>query len=104
MLTNDRKKKLTKLCQELIRAPSYPGNEKDIVNVIKKYFKDLGYDDYFIDNYGNIVGHIKGKYSGKTILFDGHIDTVPIGDKSKWTHPPFDAEIENGKTYSRKLN
>jgi putative selenium metabolism hydrolase len=101
MLTIERKMEVTKLCQELIRVPSYPGEEKEVVSVIQKYFRDLGYDDFFTDKYGNVVGHIKGNNQGKTILFDGHIDTVPIGDSSKWKHPPFGAEIENGKIYGR---
>ncbi|QLY80417.1 YgeY family selenium metabolism-linked hydrolase [Clostridium intestinale] len=101
MLSEARKNKLTEVCQELIRNKSYSGEEKNVAEAIKTVFEELGYDDYFIDEYGNIIGHIKGSEEGKTILFDGHIDTVPVPDESKWTHNPYGGEIVDGKIYGR---
>lgn len=101
MLSEARKIKLTEVCQELIRNKSYSGEEKNVAEAIKTVFEELGYDDYFIDEYGNIIGHIKGSEEGKKILFDGHIDTVPVPDESKWTHNPYGGEIVDGKIYGR---
>ena len=101
MLSEARKNKLTEVCQELIRNKSYSGEEKNVAEAIKTVFEELGYDDYFIDEYGNIIGHIKGSEEGKKILFDGHIDTVPVPDESKWTHNPYGGEIVDGKIYGR---
>lgn len=101
MLTECRKEKLTSICQELVRNKSYSGEEENVVKAIKKIFEELGYDDYFVDSYGNIVGHIKGKGKGKKILFDGHVDTVPVPDQSKWTKNPFGGELIQGKIYGR---
>lgn len=101
MLNNKRKETLTELCQELVRNQSVSGDESKVVEAIKKSFKELGYDECFVDSYGNVIGHIKGKKPGKRILFDGHIDTVPVPDDSKWTHAPFGGEISDGKIYGR---
>lgn len=101
MLTELRKEQLTKLCQEMIKNKSVSGQEGNVVESIKKGLKELGYDECFVDSYGNIIGHIKGKKSGKKLLFDGHIDTVPVPDESKWTHAPFKGEIVDGKIYGR---
>ncbi len=101
MLSEARKNKLTEVCQELIRNKSYSGEEKNVAEAIKTVFEELGYNDYFIDEYGNIIGHIKGSEEGKKILFDGHIDTVPVPDESKWTHNPYGGEIVDGKIYGR---
>jgi len=101
MLTNKRKESLTELCQELVRNQSVSGDESKVVEVIKGKFKELRYDECSIDAYGNIIGHIKGNKPGKRILFDGHIDTVPVPDDSKWTHAPFGGEIVDGKIYGR---
>lgn len=101
MLTSARKEQPIKLCQELICQQSYSGEEDKVVKIILEAFKTLRYDDYFVDSYGNVIGHIKGKKAGKTILLDGHIDTVPVPDESKWLHPPFDAEVDDGKIYGR---
>lgn len=101
MLTEVRKEKLITLCQELIRNPSVSGQEDKIVEVIKKKFEELGYDDCYIDSYGNVIGHIKGKGDGKAILFDGHIDTVPVTDELKWKFGPFSGEISEERIYGR---
>jgi putative selenium metabolism hydrolase len=101
MLNEVRQDKLTKLCQELLRNPSVSGEEEKVVAAIKSNMLALGYDDVYIDDYGNVIGHIKGSKPGKKILFDGHIDTVPVPDDSKWTYAPFGGEIHDGKIYGR---
>lgn len=101
MLTEKRKQDLIVLCQELIRRQSYSGEENKVAEAVQKAFEQLGYDDWFVDSYGNVVGHIKGSRPGKSILFDGHIDTVPVPDDSKWHHAPFSGELIDGKIYGR---
>ena len=101
MLNKERKESLTVLCQDLVRNQSVSGEEGKVVEVIKEKFKELGYDECFVDAYGNVIGHIKGNKPGKRLLFDGHIDTVPVPDDSKWTHAPFAGEIADGKIYGR---
>ncbi|MCY0906571.1 M20 family metallopeptidase [Arthrobacter sp. H14-L1] len=39
--------------------------------------------------------------SGNMLIFACHVDTVPIGDESDWTHPPFAAVIANGRIHGR---
>ena len=36
----------------------------------------------------NVVAVIQGRQPGKTVVFNGHLDTYPIGDEAKWTYPP----------------
>lgn len=38
---------------------------------------------------------------GPQLLFNSHLDTVPIGDRSNWEHDPFSGEIVDGKLYGR---
>ncbi|MDU5525798.1 MAG: M20/M25/M40 family metallo-hydrolase, partial [Clostridioides difficile] len=101
MLNETRKKQLTEVCQDLIRNASYSGQEENVVKAIEENFALLGFDSWSRDRYGNIVGCIKGNKPGKKILFDGHIDTVPVPDASKWSVPPFEARIVDGKIYGR---
>ena len=101
MLVEARQQELIKLCRELIQHQSYSGEENNVVERMKQAFEELGFDDFWVDCYGNIVGHIKGNRPGKSILFDGHLDTVPVPDDSKWKHAPFSGEVENGKIYGR---
>lgn len=103
MLTVEREEKLIKLLQEMIQNPSDSGQEEGVVKAIGKNMKALGFDNVHIDKYGNIIGCIKGNRPGKKILFDGHIDTVPVPEltRDKWTQNPYGGEIVDGKLYGR---
>ncbi|WP_207653863.1 YgeY family selenium metabolism-linked hydrolase [Tepidibacter mesophilus] len=101
IMNQQRKEELTKICQNLLRQQSYSGEESKVVEAIKGWSKELGFDDCIVDEYGNVICHIKGNKPGKKILFDGHIDTVPVPDDSKWTQAPFGGEIVDGKIYGR---
>lgn len=94
-------KQVVDLTQKLIRSSSYSGNEKGVSDELVKFFNENGFDDVHIDKYGNTIGHIKGNKSGPSIVFDGHMDTVPVTDPSEWEYPPFEAEIHDGKMYGR---
>lgn len=101
MITEDRKEELISCCQELIRCQSYSGEESVAAACLTNIMKKLGFAEVITDKYGNIIGHIKGKKPGKKILFDGHLDTVPVTDASKWDYDPFAAITNDGKIYGR---
>ena len=89
------------LCQKLIQQKSYSGEESGVVGVLSENMKQMGFDEVTVDKYGNIIGCIKGNRPGKKVLFDGHIDTVPVTEEAEWLYPPFAAEIHDGKIYGR---
>nr|WP_295972629.1 YgeY family selenium metabolism-linked hydrolase [uncultured Bacillus sp.] len=101
MLTDERKNKLVYYCQELVKCQSYSGQEDKVGARLADAFRELGFDEVTVDEYGNVIGCIKGSKPGKKILFDGHIDTVPVPDASKWKYDPFTATIADGKIYGR---
>jgi acetylornithine deacetylase len=48
----------------------------------------------------NLVGVRKGTGGGRSLIFNGHIDTVPPGDGATWKWgDPFSGRIEDGKLY-----
>lgn len=49
----------------------------------------------------NVVGRLKGAGGGRSILLNAHIDTVPEGDHSLWTQPPFGATLVGDRLYGR---
>lgn len=101
MLDQQRKDEVIKLCQALIKEQSYSGEEGNVAQLLEKYMLAHGFDTVSIDRYGNIIGCIKGNKAGKKLLFDGHIDTVPVSDETVWTYPPFEAQIHDDKIYGR---
>ena len=101
MLNEKRAEELLALTTKMIQAPSYSGQENLVVDVMKKFCDEHKFTDIHVDRYGNCICHIKGSKPGPKILFDGHMDTVPVPDKTKWDHDPFGAEIVDGRMYGR---
>ena len=100
-MEKEREEQVISLCQKLIQQKSYSGEESGVVGVLSENMKQMGFDEVTVDKYGNIIGCIKGNRPGKKVLFDGHIDTVPVTEEAEWLYPPFAAEIHDGKIYSR---
>ncbi|WP_315068718.1 YgeY family selenium metabolism-linked hydrolase [uncultured Clostridium sp.] len=100
-MDKEKKEKLIKLCQDVIKIQSYSGSEGNVVKCIEENMKNAGFDEVIVDKYGSIVGKIKGNKPGNKVLFDAHIDTVPVGNLKEWKHDPFGAEICDDKIYGR---
>jgi acetylornithine deacetylase len=49
----------------------------------------------------NVVATFRGAGTGPTLILNGHIDTVTAGDESRWSHPPFRAEVVDDRLYGR---
>lgn len=51
--------------------------------------------------YPAVAGKIPGSGGGRSLAFNGHVDVVPVGDPSAWTHQPWAGEIESGRLWGR---
>ncbi len=100
-LSEERTQQVIGLCADLVRIRSYSGEEQQVVRRLEEFYKSQGFDEVHTDEYGNLIGTIKGNRPGPTILFDGHMDTVPVQDRDSWKHDPFGAQIEEGRMYGR---
>jgi acetylornithine deacetylase len=50
-------------------------------------------------NRPNLVATLKGAGNGRSLILNGHVDTMPAGDQAKWTHDPWSGEIVDGDMY-----
>jgi putative selenium metabolism hydrolase len=100
-MDKDKKEKLIKLCQDVIKIQSYSGSEGNVVKCLEENMKRIGFDHITVDKYGSIIGKIKGNKPGNKVLFDAHIDTVPVENLEDWKHDPFGAEIWEDRIYGR---
>lgn len=48
-----------------------------------------------------VVGRLAGAGGGPTLLLDGHVDVVPVGDAGAWTVEPFAGERRHGQLWGR---
>ncbi len=85
--------------RELVRIPSLSGQEGRIAARIADEMRRVGFGQVYCDRAGNVVGRI-GKGTQR-ILFNGHMDTVGIGNAAAWQHDPFGAEVIDGVLYGR---
>lgn len=68
-------------------------------NDLKKYEEaDQGHD--YTDR-PNVVGVYKGSGGGKSLILNGHMDTMPFDNLDKWVTHPLKPEIQDGKLYGR---
>ncbi len=80
-------KAMTAFLRDLIAIPGESSGEEGHVRRIEKEMKALGFDKVEIDPMGNVMG-VMGT-GEKLIAFDGHIDTVGIGNRDNWTFDPY---------------
>jgi putative selenium metabolism hydrolase len=92
---------LTKFLQLLIQQKSLAGEEKTVIDLAAAEMQRLGFDRVEIDDNGSVFGLIEGGQPGPTLLFDAHCDTVGVAPGVPWAHPPFGAEIVDGRMYGR---
>ena len=101
MNINDKKEEIIEFVKGLIQRRSYSGEEDRVAAYIKERMESHGYSEVMVDDYGNVIGHIKGKRPGPAVLFDGHMDTVPVTNEDEWIVNPFAGEVIDGKLYGR---
>lgn len=101
------RKYLEKTLQEMVRINSVnpalatdgPG-EREMAHYMGAQMRGLGMDVgvyKLAPKYWNAVGVLKGTGGGKSLMFNGHMDTVGVGGMTD----PFSAEIRDGKLYGR---
>lgn len=100
---------------ELVRIPSvtpkYPGLDFDehvggegrCNQALSATFAAAGCEiDLWAEEQGreNLVGVVRGASGGKSLILNGHVDTVPPGDPATWKWgDPWSGRIEDGKLY-----
>ena len=92
-----------KLAQELIRIPSFSGQEDKAVKHVAAVAKKLGFDNVYTSPMGCFIGEmIFGNGTGPKIVLTGHLDTVGVVEE-EWSKrtPAFEGNIINGRLYGR---
>jgi putative selenium metabolism hydrolase len=78
---------MTRFLRDLVAIPGESCKEEGVVRRIEKEMKDLGFDEVRIDGMGNVLGFMGS--GGTLIAYDGHVDTVGIGEPSNWKFDPY---------------
>ena len=121
---DEKKDDIAKFIRNLVRVPSESGNEGEIQKILAKELENIGLqmDVFDIDfnllskhpgfvpsenpqpSYAgrpNVVGLLKGTGGGRSLILMGHVDTVPVENRTLWKHDPWGGEMEGGRLYGR---
>ena len=74
-----------------------PMTEEAIKECLDKYQEgNIGhnYDDRY-----NVYAVFKGDKDGRSLMFNGHIDTMPAGNENEWNTPPHTPTMKDGRLY-----
>jgi acetylornithine deacetylase/succinyl-diaminopimelate desuccinylase-like protein len=52
----------------------------------------------------NLVGRLAATRPGRRLVFNGHLDTFPVGEDMAWTVPPLGGVVRDGRLYGRGIS
>jgi putative selenium metabolism hydrolase len=90
-----RRREAISLLQDLIRVPSPSREEAEVAQLIVTKMRKAGWDSVEVDELHDVMGSIRGRGGGRSILFNGHIDHVPKGDMED----PYSGKVTDGTPF-----
>jgi len=99
--------RLAELCAALVRIDSQnpPGDTDALARYIAGLFAEApGAETRRIaprPPIANLLIRLAGGAPGRRLVFNGHLDTFPVGDAARWSRPPLGGTIAEGRIYGR---
>ena len=109
-----------RLAQDLVRVPSITGNEHAVQDLVALMLEEAGLEvDRFEADVDLLKAHprfpgmeverteavlvagILGQKGDRSLILNGHVDVVPVGDRQAWQASPWSAHIQAGRLYGR---
>jgi succinyl-diaminopimelate desuccinylase len=93
------------LLKQMIRLKSVnpPGDEEPVARLLQSVLQKSGVEteiQQLAPNRSNLVARIRGTGGKGSLIFSGHMDTVPPGDIA-WEFDPYGAAEKDGRIYGR---
>jgi succinyl-diaminopimelate desuccinylase len=101
---------LVETTRALVRAasPNPPGDTSAVADVAQGMLATIpGIEMRRFEPHPGIVSllaRLRGRQPGRRLIFNGHLDTFPIGDEAGWTLPPLSGAVCNGRIYGRGVS
>jgi len=105
LLASIKEPELIEFCQQLVRRKSVnpPGDELPIAEYVASTLDGFGLEVELVrhgPNRASVLARLKGRGTKPGLLYNGHLDTVPVGAQ-EWIHDPFSAKTAEGKIWGR---
>jgi succinyl-diaminopimelate desuccinylase len=94
------------IARALLRCASVTPADDGALGVLADVLQQAGFDVHrmtFTEPAAEPVSNLYARIGTQAphLCFAGHTDVVPPGDASRWSHPPFAAEVTEGLLYGR---
>jgi putative selenium metabolism hydrolase len=99
-LASQDRNDLVTFLQDLVRTPSPSTQEKAVAERLAEEMRRVGFPQVKRDRIGNVIGRL-GDDTGPRLIYNGHMDTVGVGDPASWSRDPYGAQLEGGVLYGR---
>jgi putative selenium metabolism hydrolase len=84
---------------ELVKIKSLSCREEEVQQKVTELMLQAGFDEVRTDGLGNVIGRIG--QGDRILAFDGHVDTVDIGNPENWDFDSLGGEISGGYVHGR---
>jgi len=100
------RERLVDITAQLVHAPSEnpPGDTKAAAEVAAELLSTPDIDVEVVPSENpivNVIARVRGARPGRRLVYNGHLDTYPIGDVSQWSVDPLGASVKDGRLYGR---
>jgi acetylornithine deacetylase/succinyl-diaminopimelate desuccinylase family protein len=90
-------------------AVHFPEEARRCIDYVGDYLSRLGFEiegwevgpSATFDAHPLVVARLPGSGDGRSLAFNGHLDVVPVGDRSAWSEDPFGGAVVDGRLYGR---
>lgn len=86
------------------KTPSPPGDTRAAIALLKQHlgehklaYKELGIEDKM----PNLIATTTMSKPGRHLMFNGHVDVLPVDNEAAWQHNPWAGEIHDNRVWGR---
>jgi acetylornithine deacetylase len=101
-----KKEEIIDLACDLIRQPSLTNKEGPAVDFMIDWYEDNDFDEVHIQEAQpgrrQVIGIMRGDGTGKSMMFNGHLDIDPI--TADWEWDPFEPKIEGNRLWGAGIH
>ncbi|MGH9348192.1 MAG: M20 family metallopeptidase [Vicinamibacterales bacterium] len=75
---------------------------REIAGFLEGELKKLGMTVHVLEptpHYPIVIGRLRGETGSPALGMMGHYNTVPVGDRTRWSVDPYGAEVRDGRIY-----
>lgn len=100
------RQQLVDITSQLVATSSEnpPGDTQAVAGVAARLLSAPGIDVEVVASAPpivNVIARVRGDAPGRRLVYNGHLDTYPIGDAAQWSVDPLGAIVKDGRLHGR---